>query len=62
MKLRRRSGITFTTEGHRNIVCVVTGEMSDGRKVWTECDRNGRSHVRGKNQFRSRRSGDTGRD
>lgn len=41
MKLRRRSGITFTTEGHRNIVCVVTGEMSDGRKVWTECDRNG---------------------
>ena len=41
MKLRKRGGVLFTANGYRNIVCVVTGEMADGRKVWTECDVNG---------------------
>ena len=41
MKLRRRGGVLFTVNGYRDIVCVVTGEMEDGRKIWTECDREG---------------------
>ena len=41
MKLRKRGGVLFTANGCKNIVCVVTGEMADGRKVWTECDVNG---------------------
>lgn len=39
--MRKRGGVLFTANGHKNIVCVVTGEMVDGRKVWTECDVNG---------------------
>lgn len=41
MKLRKRGGVLFTASGYKDIVCVVTGEMADGRKVWTECDRKG---------------------
>ena len=38
-KLKRRYGITFDQNGeHRMILCVVTGEMADGTKVWTECN------------------------
>ena len=51
MKLRKRGGITVTSEGYKNIVCVVTGEMSDGRKVWTECDVNGNPVNIGKQYF-----------
>lgn len=36
--MRRRGG--WNEERKDVIVCVVTGEMMDGRKVWTECDRN----------------------
>lgn len=36
--MRRRHGITFAEGCHREITCVVTGEMTDGTKVWTECD------------------------
>ena len=39
--MRRRTGIYFFPDGsHEMLSCIVTGEMSDGRKVWTECDRN----------------------
>ena len=41
MKLRKRGGVLFTASGHKNIICTVTGEMTDGRKIWTECDCNG---------------------
>lgn len=41
MKLRKRYGVLFTGKGYKDIVCVVTGEMADGRKIWTECDCNG---------------------
>ena len=37
--MRRRFGTTFINGKHRNITCVVTGEMIDGTKVWTECDK-----------------------
>ena len=40
-KLRKRCGALFTADGYKNVVCVVTGEMADGRKVWTECDVDG---------------------
>ena len=40
MKIRRRFGLVFDKEKIRPIYCIVTGEMSDGRKVWTECDDN----------------------
>lgn len=37
--MRRRYGILFEEDGtHRMITAVVTGEMSDGTKVWTECN------------------------
>lgn len=39
--MRKRYGYTFENGKHRNLTCVVTGEMIDGRKVWTECDCNG---------------------
>ena len=39
--MRRRFGITYNNDGtHRELNCVVTGEMDDGTKVWTECDNN----------------------
>ena len=34
--MRRRHG--WSADEGRKIACVVTGEMSDGTKVWTECD------------------------
>lgn len=39
--MRRRYGITFDTDEkyYKMITCVVTGEMADGTKVWTECDK-----------------------
>ena len=41
MQSRRSYGITFEESGkHRMIMCIVTGEMVDGSKVWTECDSN----------------------
>ena len=40
-KLRKRGGVYFDGNCHRDIICVVTGEMMDGRKVWTECDGEG---------------------
>lgn len=36
--MRRRFGITFENGTSRQMLAVVTGEMSDGTKVWTECD------------------------
>ena len=41
MKLRKRGGAFFDGNGYRDIICVVVGEMTDGRKVWAECDCNG---------------------
>lgn len=39
--MKRRYGITYHKDGsHRMLTCVVTGEMNDGTKVWTECDTN----------------------
>ena len=38
MKQRRRYGCTFEDGQIRTMLAVVTGEMSDGTKVWTECD------------------------
>ena len=38
-KMRRRGGMTFENGHHKYIACVVTGEMTDGTKVWTECDK-----------------------
>ena len=36
--MKRRTGIFFKPDGtHEIISCIVTGEMSDGTKVWTEC-------------------------
>jgi hypothetical protein len=35
--MRRRTG--YNAERKDMITCVVTGEMSDGTKVWTECDK-----------------------
>lgn len=33
-------GVTYEKDGtHRMMTAVVTGEMQDGTKVWTECDR-----------------------
>ena len=37
--MRRRFGCTFENGTHfRTLTCIVTGEMADGTKVWTECD------------------------
>ena len=37
--MKRRYGITIDASGNsRMIFAVVTGEMADGTKVWTECD------------------------
>jgi len=41
MKLRKRGGVYYDGKSYREILCVVTGEMADGRKIWTECDGNG---------------------
>ena len=38
--MRKRYGITFENGTHREMFAVVTGEMSDGTKVWTECNIN----------------------
>lgn len=39
--MRRRYGIVVNDDGtHRMIIAIVTGEMADGTKVWTECDSN----------------------
>lgn len=38
MKSRRRYGCTFEDGHMKMIMCIVTGEMADGTKVWTECD------------------------
>lgn len=39
-KMRRRHGCTLEGGIYRTLTCVVTGEMADGTKVWTECDGN----------------------
>ena len=38
--MRKRYGITFEDGKERMIFAIVTGEMIDGTKVWTECDVN----------------------
>lgn len=38
--MRARYGCTKDGGEYRTLFCVVTGEMADGRKVWTECDEN----------------------
>ena len=39
--MKRRYGITVETDGTtRTITAIVTGIMSDGTKVWTECNSN----------------------
>lgn len=37
MATRRRYG--WSDEHKSTITCIVTGEMADGTKVWTECDK-----------------------
>lgn len=37
--MRRRNGVVYNGCGIRKITCIITGEMSDGTKVWTECDK-----------------------
>ena len=37
-KIRCRGG--WNHDRNDVIICIVTGEMADGRKVWTECDEN----------------------
>lgn len=39
VEMRRRNGITYEDGHSRMMTAVVTGEMSDGTKVWTECDK-----------------------
>lgn len=36
--MKKRYGITFESGTKRMMFAVVTGEMIDGTKVWTECD------------------------
>lgn len=38
--MKKRYGITFENGTQRMMYAVPTGEMSDGTKVWTECDEN----------------------
>lgn len=38
--MRKRSGIIFENGKSKYITCVVTGEMADRRKVWTEINDN----------------------
>lgn len=38
--MKKRYGITFENGQSRQMFAVVTGEMIDGTKVWTECDSN----------------------
>lgn len=38
--MKKRYGITFENGQSRQMLAVVTGEMIDGTKVWTECDSN----------------------
>ena len=38
--MRKRYGITFEDGKNRQMIAIVTGEMADGTKVWTECDAN----------------------
>lgn len=39
--MRKRYGVTFENDNHhREMLAIVTGEMADGTKVWTECDEN----------------------
>lgn len=38
--MKRRYGVTFENGKSRQMLAVVTGEMSNGTKVWTECDGN----------------------
>lgn len=38
--MRKRYGITFENGKSRQMIAVITGEMADGTKVWTECDTN----------------------
>ena len=36
--MKKRYGITYEDGKSRQMLAVVTGEMADGTKVWTECD------------------------
>ena len=39
--MKKRYGVTFENDNyHREMLAIVTGEMADGTKVWTECDEN----------------------
>ena len=38
--MRKRYGVTFENGTQRMMFAVITGEMDDGTKVWTECDAN----------------------
>ena len=38
--MRKRYGTTYENGKSREIFAIITGEMSDGTKVWTECDAN----------------------
>ena len=36
--MKRRYGITYENGKIKEMLAIVTGVMSDGTKVWTECD------------------------
>lgn len=56
--MRRRGGITFTKDGRPwYALFVVTGEMADGRKVWTECNSAGEPINLDKQYFLTTRGG-----
>ncbi len=39
--MRKRTGLRFEDNKPIRMLAIVTGVMSDGTKVWTECDNNG---------------------
>ena len=39
MMIKMRYGITFENGKHRSMMAVISGQMDDGTKVWTECDK-----------------------
>lgn len=39
--MRKRTGIRYENNKPVIMLAIVTGVMSDGSKVWTECDNNG---------------------
>ena len=56
--MRRRYGVVFDKNGKSKFIfCVVTGEMVDGRKVWTECDKDKNPVNIGRQYFLQTRGG-----